>query len=206
MGLIQVRVDDGAMERYIRQRLGALANQTPKVLKDSLNATARTARKQIIDDTKKRYSAYGNNDISATPGKIMRLKGATASRHSARLRAVGSPQDLAKFAVSPRRESRGLDRPESYGAKVLSGSGLRRMDRRPKAFLVKFSNGHISLVSRKSDAPGERKLKTYYSPALPQMLGNREIQEQTRKLVGELLPEMMEKQIAKTLKKGAGAK
>lgn len=206
MGLIQVRVDDGTMERYIRQQLGALSSQTPKVLKNSLNSTAKQVRKQMIADSRGRYSAFENNDISATPGKIMKLSGATVSRHSARLRAVGSPQDLAKFAVSPRRESRGLDRPESYGAKVLSGSGLRRMDRRPKAFLVKFSNGHISLVSRKSDAPGERKLKTYYSPALPQMLGNREIQEQTRKLVGELLPEMMEKQIAKTLKKGAGAK
>lgn len=206
MGLIQVRVDDGAMERYIRQRLGSLANQTPKVLKNSLNSTAKQVRKQMIADSRGQYSTFENNDINATPGKIMKLRGATASRHSARLRTVGRPQDLAKFAVSPRRESRGLDRPESYGAKVLSGSGLRRMDRRPKAFLVKFSNGHISLVSRKSDTSGERKLKTYYSPALPQMLGSKEIQEQTRKLVGELLPEMMEKQIAKTLKKGAGAK
>ena len=206
MGLIQVRVDDGAMERYIRQRLGALSSQTPKVLKNSLNATAKQVRKQMIADSRGRYSAFENNDISATPGKIMKLSGATVSRNSARLRAVGRPQDLAKFAVSPRRVSRGLDRPESYGAKVLSGSGMRRMDRRPKAFLVKFSNGHISLVSRKSDAPGERKLSAYYSPALPQMLGNREIQEQTRKLVGELLPKTMEKQIAKTLKKGVGAK
>ena len=217
--MIQIELDTNRMIADARKQLGALQDKTPAVLRAAINSTARAVRKQLAADAKKRYQLADPKELNAT--KAMKLRSATGSRASARLISTGAMKDLMDFLVSPTDVSNGKV-PSEYSAKVLAASSLTPLGKSPKPFVTTFASGHTAIVVR---VPGQRysdnaaikareasqgkkanmdKLVKLLSPAVPHMIGNEEGQQQAQALVGEMLPQLLQKEIEKTLRRAAG--
>lgn len=154
------------MLAQVERKLGSMKSEAPKALKNAINQTARQARKDLVNEAKKTYTIKvgGFN-------KAMKIKGATQAKPEATIEAKGKVLGLKDFKVSPATMQTGKDRPEVLKAKVLKRSSMKALRMgKLKAFIAKFSSGHMAVAQRE----GKERLpiKTLKSNSIPVMLGN----------------------------------
>lgn len=173
--MIEFGVDEVDVSR-IRAKLLLFENQVPNVIKKTLNATARDAKTALADKARETYAVK-----SPRFKKAIKQKNATASNLVATLKITGKATALSDFKY--RRHSGGA----SARGNLYKDGSLKdlSLNDKLKAFVVKYHSGHTAVVRR--DPPGrytkgisERrrtggdttKLKEFYSPSIPRMIGN----------------------------------
>lgn len=137
-GVLTFEVDPAMLET-IERALGSLKSESRRVLKNAVNATAAQARKDLAAQAKKAYTAK-----KSALTKAMKKKNATVARPVAVINITGQPLELKQFKVTAPRSG--------VKAKVLTGGALRTIQSltgtRAKAFVTKFSSGHVAVVQR----------------------------------------------------------
>lgn len=138
--------------------LGDLKRKTPAATKVAINATARQARKLMIERAKARYAvnAAGKRHLK----DLVQSRKASNRNLIAELKIASFRSDLGYFEHSPTRTYTGREvfehAPETVRARVLKSSPMKplggNVDKTfgpmSKGFLVKFSSGHIGMVQR----------------------------------------------------------
>lgn len=154
------------MKEQIEKALGELKKKTPNVISTAANKTATEARKLLAKMAHEKYSVKKKyvkfqKEISLTKAKV--------SKPTAFLKAKGGPLELYKFDVRPRTVD--PKRRKAPKGKVLSASSMKSLQTgNLKAFIVRFTSGHITVGQR----VGKRRLpmKVLYSPSVPTMLAS----------------------------------
>ena len=165
-GFIEFQYDKN-MLRTIENALGELKGESRKVLKNAVNKTAKQAKEALA---KKAQETYVVKKTRFT--KAMATKNATTAKPEAIINVTGEQMELKDFKVSPATYKTGRNRPSVVKAKVLLSSSLKGLTANTKAFLAKFSNGHVSVVQRRGKA--RFPLKKLMSNSIPKMVGNQE--------------------------------
>jgi hypothetical protein len=173
--MIEFGIDEVSLSR-VRAKLLLFENQVPNVIKRALNATARDAKTALADKARGTYAVK-----SPRFKKAIKQKNATASNLVATLKITGKATALSDFKY--RRHSGGA----SARGKLYKDGSLKdlSLNDKLKAFVVKYHSGHTAVVRR--DPPGRytkgisdrrrtggdtTKLKEFYSPSIPRMIGN----------------------------------
>lgn len=203
-----VTVDvDAELEKVMRS-LQKLPDQlaAPQILQKALTSTARKTRNRLIKDTGKRY-ALSKPDVLKVESKIE----TNTSESSATIVSKGAMRDIMDFMTQPNSDT------AAAAAQVLNSSSMSPLESNGmKAFVARFSSGHIAIVQRQSgkkytstgasariEKYGSKiditKIKKLLSPAVPQMLGNKDSVDAAQALALELLNSELDKQIAKAL-------
>lgn len=182
--------------RLIEKRLGNMQSKSKDVLKRAVNDTAKQARKEIAQQAQKTYVVKGGKF-----NKAMKIKRASNSNLVAIISATGGAMELKDFRVSPASYKTGDQRPNVVKAKVLKSSSMKQLVKGDiKAFVAKFSNGHVSVLQRK----GKKRLpvKKLLSPSIPKMLGN---EKRVYKIVKPTINKNLRANINKHIRKVLGA-
>mgnify|MGYP001048540360 CR=1 FL=1 len=163
--MIEISYDQN-MITQIERKLGQMKKEAPKALKNAINQTAKQARKDLANEAQRTYTVK-----TGRFNKAMKIKNATSSKLEATIRAKGGVMGLKDFKVSPANMQTGKKRPEVIKAKVLKSGSMKPLQMGElKAFVTKFSNGHMAVVQRRGN---ERKpLRTFHANSIPVMLGN----------------------------------
>lgn len=195
--MIVFTVDDNGLIKTIANQLGEYHDKAPTVLKQALNATAKDARSMLAEQAKEIYVIQKSRF-----NKAMEFEPAKSSNLSATITAKGKPLELIDFKTNPKVPSTGANRPEVTKGKVLTASGLKRLEvGNIKAFVAKFSSGHVSIVQRRTAA--RLPIKKLLSPSIPKMIGNeKEVYGKVQPEIAQLLDENIRKYIAKTIERG----
>ncbi len=163
--MIEVTYDQDMLAK-VERKLGRLKSEAPKALKNALNQTARQARKELATEAQETYTVK-----SGRFNKAMKLKSATASKLEATIKATGKPFGLKDYKVSPATMRTGTARPDTTKAKVLKAGRMKPLEMgNLKAFITKFSSGHVAVAQRKGAA--RLPIKTFSSNSIPVMIGN----------------------------------
>lgn len=176
----------------VEKKLGALKSEAPKALKNAINATARQARKELVQEARKTYVVKIGRF-----NKAMTIKNATKSSLEAIIKTKGAPLELKDFKVSPASVKTGAARPSMTKGKVLASGGMKNLQKGDiKAFVVKFTSEHATVVQRRGSS--RLPIKTLYSNSIPKMIGNE------KKVYGIVKPNIesnLQENIAKQVKK-----
>lgn len=189
-GVIVFRVNEVDLAR-IQAKLLYFENSTPSVLKRAVNATARDTKLALATKARETYAVK-------TPRfkKAINQKNATASNLVAMLKITGKSTALSDFKY--RRHGGG----NGAKGKLYNDTSLKDLSlgARLKAFVVKFKSGHVAIVrrdppnrytrglaERKAKGGDTTKLKEFYSPSIPKMVGNQ------MKVYGIVKPEIQKK-------------
>lgn len=195
--MIVFTVDDNGLIKTIANQLGEYHDKAPTILKQALNATAKDARSMLAEQAKEIYVIQKSRF-----NKAMTIKNASSRKLEALVIATGTPMELIDFKTNPKAPSTGANRPEVTKGKVLTASGLKRLEvGNIKAFVAKFSSGHVSIVQRRTAA--RLPIKKLLSPSIPKMIGNeKEVYGKVQPEIAQLLDENIRKYIAKTIERG----
>lgn len=163
----------------LEERLRAIPEQMPDVLKKTINSTAKSARREIAEQTKEEYTVK-----IGSFNKTMKIENATQKYLQATIHTKGSPLPLYGFK---RRKNTQM---EAAKAQVLSDGRLKELVLKDgadngkdlKAFVQKIPNtGYVGIFQRMTDSDrkkssSEKKnaIKQLYAPSIPQMTGNEE--------------------------------
>lgn len=194
--MIVFTFDDRDAYKAVSHALGDLEEQTPTVMKNALNSTARKARNLLDEQAKKTYTIE-----KAGFAKEMKLKSATKTRLAAVLSVRSPVTDLIHFKVSPKPSVGSI--PDIIRVQVKQDGGFKdlEVDAR-KAFYVKFRSGHIAIAQRKGKA--RLPIKTLYSLSIPKMIGSeKDVFGVVEPQIREILDQEIRLQIEKTIKKAA---
>lgn len=163
--MITVEVEKRTIQS-IEKKLDSMGKKPHEIMKKAINDTAKQARKKLAEEAQKTYVMK-----SGRFNKAMSVKNASISNLEAIIGATGAVTELKDFKVSPARFYTGANRPD-----VIKGKGLRKNNMKKlqmgdlKAFVAKFTNGHLSVVQRRTK--DRLPLKKFLSPSIPKMLGN----------------------------------
>lgn len=202
-GLVEFEVDATQLQR-IELKLKDMKSKAPQALKNAVNATARDAKKDLANKAKETYAVK-----SPRFQKAISQKNATAAKPTATLTITGKANSLSDFKYKSNSGVSGA-RGKLYKAsslKSLDASGL-------KAFVAKFTSGHVAVVRR--DPPNKykhiaerkpigdaTKLKEFYSPSIPRMIGN---EAKVYGIVKPNIQENLQKNIHKQIDKILGGR
>lgn len=197
MIVFNFRYDPGLEE--IAERLGSMSDKAKPVLKKSVNAVAKQARKMLVKEAQKKYAVK-----QASFNKGAKIQNATNRRLYAVIHYTGKPNELKGFRVNPATYRAGAERPEFYKAKAVKANSMKKLQRPRdgvKAFIVKFASGHTTVVQRE----GKERLpiKTLYSTSNPHMIGAKRVYGVLRPQIGDMLDAEVSKQIERQLRRGA---
>lgn len=187
-------------DEVIAMKLGKLANQRNKVMARAANRAATTGRTTIARETAKRY-IVARRDINSA----LKVTKATFSSTTAKLTYRGHHRNLyhygtgRKSAVSPGKViswEGGVPNVKVYKARVKTDSSFKPLEEKPKAFVQKMTatNGVVGLFRRQSNARNA-KLEGVAGPAIPQIIGNKEVMKQFQNDAGETYMKRMDKEI-----------
>lgn len=178
----------------VEKKLGSMKSEAPKALKNAINQTAKQARKDLATEAQKTYVVK-----SGRFNKAMNIKNATQSSMEATIKATGAPMELKDYKVSPATARTGANRPDLTKAKVLKAGSMKGLQKgNIKAFVAKFSSGHVSVAQRRGSA--RLPLKVLFSNSIPKMLGNeKRVYGVVRPTIEENLQENVNKQVRKIL-------
>lgn len=202
-GMIEFEVDSTQLQR-IELKLKDMKAKAPQALKNAVNATARDAKKDLADKAKETYAVK-----SPRFKKAIAQKNATASKPTATLIITGKANALSDFKYKSNSGATGA-RGKLYKANALKSLDAGSL----KAFVVTFASGHVAVVRR--DPPNQykdvvarrkigdtTKIKEFYSPSIPRMVGNE------AKVYGIVKPNIeknLQKNIQKQIDKILGGK
>ena len=161
---------DRNMLAQVEQKLGRMKSEAPKVLKNAINQTAKQARKELANEAQKTYAVK-----TGRFNKAMKIKNATSSKLEATIKATGKVMGLKDFKVSLAKVQTDIEnRPEVIKAKVLKASQMKPLQQKRgeklKAFVTKFSNGHMAVAQRKGKK--RKPIRPFLTNSIPVMLGN----------------------------------
>lgn len=164
--MIEISYDRNMLEQ-VERKLGRMKSEAPKALKNALNQTAKQARKDLADEAQKTYTVK-----TGRFNKAMKIKNATPARLEATIKATGRVMGLKDYKVSPATMRTGANnRPDVVKAKVLKASGMKPLEMGGlKAFVTKFSSGHVAVAQRRGAA--RLPIKSFSANSIPVMLGN----------------------------------
>ena len=163
-GFIQFEFDENLL-KVIEDALGDLKSESRKVLKNAVNKTAKQAKADLAEKAQETYVVKKGRFT-----KAMATKNATVGNPEATIKITGEQLELKDFKVSP-ATYKPQNRPSVTKAKVLLSSGLKPLKSSNKAFLAKFSNGHVSVVQRQTQS--RFPLKKLLSNSIPVMVGSK---------------------------------
>lgn len=86
---------DRNMLAKIERKLGRMKSEAPKVLKNTINRTAKQARKELASEAQKTYTIKNGGF-----NKAMKLKAASTGNLEATIKARGAPIPLKDFRIS----------------------------------------------------------------------------------------------------------
>lgn len=154
------------MLAQVERKLGQMKSEAPKALKNAINQTAKQSRKDLATEAQKTYAVK-----TGRFNKAMKIKNATPTRLEATIRATGKVMGLKDFKVSPAKIQTGKNRPEVVKAKVLKSRSMKPLKMgKLKAFVTKFSSGHVAVVQRRGEERAP--IKTFSANSIPVMLKN----------------------------------
>lgn len=160
-GGIQLEFEfDQASVASLERRLGTLAAKAPAALANALNATARSARKDLASKARETYTAKGT-----TFTQEMHISRASAANLVSIIRARGTPTEMQKFT---HHHGEG---PGTPNLETLINKANGAKEHSNKTFFVKSGKkGGGYIASRRSAArlPIDKK----FSISVPGMLGN----------------------------------
>jgi len=162
-GLIEFQID-GNMLKVIEDALGDLKGESRKVLKNAVNKTAKQAKTRLAEKAQETYVVKKTRFT-----KAMATRNATVVKPEATIKITGEQMELKDFKVSP-ATYKPKNRPSVTKAKVLLSSSLKGLQSNTKAFLARFSNGHVSVVQRRTKA--RFPIKKLLSNSIPKMVGS----------------------------------
>ncbi len=167
---------DKDMLKQVEKALGDLHKKAPKVISTAANKTAIEARKLLASMAHQKYSVKKKY---VKFRKEMRIVKAKETKPTAIIKAVGKPIELYKFTVRPKTFNPKRKKPPK--GKVLSASSMKSLQSGDlKAFIVRFSNGHLTVAQRtgkiKAGATSRftEQCKILFSPSIPSMVGSEE--------------------------------
>jgi hypothetical protein len=138
----------------VERALGDLKQKTPAATKVAINATAREARKLMIDRAKARYAANvaGQRRLK----ELAQRKRATNKSLSAEIYIASMRNDLGYFRTNPPYPTHytgtaWMNGPDTWTGKVLKSSSMTPLPgdaQHSKAFLMEFKSGHVGMVQR----------------------------------------------------------
>lgn len=164
-GLISFEFDQQLLG-VIEDALGDLKSESRKVSKNAVNKTAKQAKERLAEKAKETYVVKKTRFT-----KAMATKNATAANPTSTIKITGEQMELKDFKASP-ATYRPKNRPSVTKAKVLLSSSMKPLQAGSKAFLVKFTNGHVSIVQRTTKR--RYPLKKLLSNSIPKMVGSQE--------------------------------
>lgn len=193
--LLEIKNSDVSI-RSIEKRLGSLHKDAPVVLKIAINETAKKTKTLMAREAKKKYVMK-----SADFKRRIQIKRATANKPMAVVSSKGRPTNLIDHKVSPYKMQAGKSAPSILKAKVLKKSKMKPLEKGGiKAFLIEFINSQkIGVVRR--EGKERYPLKTYHSPAIPQMLGSESVMKGVQPQVGDILQKEIVRQIDRRIRK-----
>lgn len=184
-GKLEFCIDEKDMDA-IEKMLGNASWKMPTILKDSVNATAKQARENMLQKAKEKYAVKSGK----FRGKS-KIKGATYNNPVAVINISGQVNEIRDFRATP--ASVQIRRKSAAKGKVLTSSSLKPLQTENlKAFVAKFKSGHVAVVQRvpgklytRGSAMSERmkkygksadmtKIKKLLSPSLPKIIGGEE--------------------------------
>ncbi|MCI8717296.1 MAG: hypothetical protein HFH64_03920 [Lachnospiraceae bacterium] len=177
--MIEINYDENMLAQ-VERKLGQMKSEAPKALKNAINQTAKQARKDLAIEAQKTYTVK-----TGRFNKAMKIKNATPTRLEATIRATGKVMGLKDFKVSPAKIQTGKNRPEVVKAKVLKSRSMKPLKMgKLKAFVTKFSSGHVAVVQRRGEE--RTPIKTFSTNSIPVMLKNE------RRVYGVVKPHIMQ--------------
>ena len=140
---------DRNMLRRVEKKLGRMKREAPKVLKTALNDTAKVGRKDLADKAQKTYAVKKSGF-----NKSMKINKARVNNLEAEIVSEGRPLGLKDFKVTPASYKPGSGQPpEIIKAKVVKSSSYKPLEKGGiKAFVTRFSSGHVAVAQRRGDA------------------------------------------------------
>lgn len=186
---------DGEIEKIIRRldkfkdRVGA-----PEILQKAVKTTAQKVRRQIVKDATGQYALTDDRGLKHQNKGAPKVSSSKGAEISSTIISKGSMQDIMAFLTQPNTKT------GAAAAQVLNNSTPKKLEKGDlKAFVTRFSNGHVAIVQR--TGPERLPVKKLLSPAVPHMLGNEIVRSKATAMAYEILQAEIEKHIAKTLAK-----
>lgn len=191
----------------VKRRLGALADQSGKVIARAVNRSYITGKKAIAKETSKNYLI---TQAEVNDPKVLKVTKAYPREPVATLSYTGGHRNLYLWnkgkAVSPNviiRWSQGKPNVKVYRAAVERGHGKTELQGENKPFLQRVRQGEkgevVGLFRRKTTAR-DSKLVGVSAPAIPQILKNEKVMAQFRRAAGPMLQKRLEHEIDAVLK------
>lgn len=162
----------------IEKALGMQKDKSKMVLRTAINNTAKDTVKLLADEANREYYIP-----KGKVKKTLSIKKATAGKLEAIVRSDGPINELYDFRVRPKGYNPSNRPPGGHTGNVRRDKSPSRLYLKPnastdkyKAFVVKYSSGHITVAQRVPGShmkgkPWKEGIKTLYSPSTPNMLG-----------------------------------
>jgi hypothetical protein len=166
---VDISLSEGQLKN-VRDSLLHIPGAANKAIARAINKAAEKARTEGIKAICGEY-AIKPSDVR----KTIHIVRARPGNLSAQIISTGGPIPLIKFHVTPRE-------PPAKGTKVkdrevvIAGVKFGNAVAMPYSFIAMMKNGHVGVYSRKKGA-ARNPIEQHYSPAVPQMLGNKAVQE-----------------------------
>lgn len=173
---------DPVSVQKVEKKLGDLKAKAPQALKNAINMTARKARTDLKNATKKQYTAKVG-DIS----RGMRLTSASVGNLQATIYIKGSPLHITHFkATTPKRGAK---------AQIVKSGSLKVIEGPQK---IKAFRGLNSLIWQRQSE--ERlPIKPLYSNSPPVMVGNDKVLNTVTPTINKTLKDNVNKQVKRIL-------
>lgn len=193
-------------EAEVKRRLGAMADQSSKVIARAANRAATTGKVSITRNTQKRYDIV-QSDINNNA--TFKLEKATGTSPTAKLEYIGEHRNLylwnKKRAVTPNivvKFSHGKPNVKAYKARIMKGHRRAKLEGQNKPFIQHVRKGEESEfigLFRRSNENRDAKLEGVGAAAVPQIIKNEETMALFRQNAGEMFQKRLEHEIKRVL-------
>ncbi len=189
-------------EAEIKRRLGALADQSGKVIARAANRSYTTGKSAIAKEAGKNY-LITQKDVNNS--KTLKIVKASPSEPVATLEYTGVHRNLYLWnnqkAVSPNKViqwSHGKPNVKFYHAAVGRGHAKAKLTGENRPFIQKVRSGENSGfvgLFRRATSARDSKLVGVGAPSIPQILKNESVMEQFRRAAGPMFQKRLEHEI-----------
>lgn len=181
---IKYEVDQDDL-RMVVEKLGSLSYKAPTVISRALNRTATTARKDLGNKAKQRYTLK-----SGGFKKNMVIHKASSGNLEAEIESKGAPISIVRFHTTAPKKAGGK-------ANIVKGNGLKQL---LYGGIKAFKGPNDQMYQRRSDK--RLPIKRLSSVSIPKMLENENVYGMTKPVIQTNLHHYMEQQVEVLLAKG----
>lgn len=145
----------------LEEKLKEKENITAVILKKAINEAAAETRQHLIGTAVETYALKKSSDLK----KSTKIDKAKNNRPCAVIQIKSKINEILDFKALPRSYNPSRKSKKAVQAKVLRKNKMKPLEEgNLKAFLVKFKNGHVSVVQRveKGKYPKRSRLKDRY--------------------------------------------